>query len=117
MSLLLIIIVIVLLFGGLGGGYYGYRGGYYGGGGFGGIGLVLLIIVLVLLFGGGRFPGDELLTHARCGVSPAANEWTGELVMDAPATVLIASMRALHCPECHVGWKRVALLRMPEAAE
>ena len=45
------------------------------------------------------------------------HEWTGELVMDAPASVLIASMRILHCPECHVGWKRVALLRMPEAAE
>jgi len=53
------------------------------------------------------------MTPLRC--LQCHHEWAGELIVDAPANVLIASMKALHCPECHVGWKRVALHRMPEA--
>jgi DNA-directed RNA polymerase subunit RPC12/RpoP len=40
------------------------------------------------------------------------HEWIGELVMDAPANVVIASMRVLRCPNCGAGWKRVVLRRV-----
>ena len=43
------------------------------------------------------------------------HEWTGEVVMDAPAKVVTASMRALVCPECHAGWHRI-VMREQEAA-
>jgi hypothetical protein len=32
-----------------------------------------------------------------------------DLVMDAPAMVVVASMRAIHCPQCEAGWKRIAI--------
>jgi hypothetical protein len=36
-----------------------------------------------------------------------------DLVMDAPAMVVIASMRAIHCPQCEAGWKRIAIATEP----
>ena len=43
------------------------------------------------------------------------HEWTGEVVEDAPADVVTASMRALVCPVCHAGWHRI-VVREQEAA-
>jgi hypothetical protein len=40
-----------------------------------------------------------------------------DLVMDAPAMVVIASMRAIHCPQCEAGWKRIAIATEPSRSE
>lgn len=37
------------------------------------------------------------------------HEWMDDLVMDAHVRVVIASMRAVRCPLCHAGWKRIAI--------
>lgn len=54
-----------------------------------------------------RVQATPLLCQA-CG-----RKWVGELIMEAPADVVIASMKALHCPDCHVGWQRIAMTREP----
>jgi hypothetical protein len=41
------------------------------------------------------------------------HRWMHDLVMDAPAMVVIASMRAIHCPQCEAGWKRIAIATEP----
>jgi hypothetical protein len=41
------------------------------------------------------------------------HRWMHDLVMDAPAKVVIASMCAIHCPQCEAGWKRIAIANEP----
>ena len=36
------------------------------------------------------------------------HEWVGEAIADAPAHAVIAVLRALRCPECGIGPKRIA---------
>ena len=38
------------------------------------------------------------------------NEWMDDLVSHAHFRVVIASMRAIHCPACKTGWKRIVII-------
>jgi uncharacterized Zn finger protein len=43
-------------------------------------------------------------------------EFKAEVVQDAGASVVVASWRALRCPGCGVGWKRIAFRYQPSEA-
>jgi len=38
------------------------------------------------------------------------HEWMDDLVSHAHFRIVIASMRAIHCPKCGVGWKRIVII-------
>jgi hypothetical protein len=42
--------------------------------------------------------------------------FSAETVHDAPAGLVIASWKALRCPKCYAGWRRLAILAQPEPA-
>lgn len=37
------------------------------------------------------------------------HKWMGEMLQEVPAKVWIASIKALHCPNCGKGWRKIAL--------
>jgi hypothetical protein len=47
----------------------------------------------------------------RCGA--CGREWIGELVWDAPANVVVASMKAVRCPGCACGPRKLFMVTTP----
>jgi len=41
------------------------------------------------------------------------HEWMDDLVSQAHFRIVIASMQAIHCPKCGVGWKRIVIVTEP----
>jgi rubredoxin len=41
--------------------------------------------------------------------------WDAETVNDAPAQLVIASWKALYCPNCGAGWRKLAFITQPDA--
>lgn len=37
------------------------------------------------------------------------HQWMGEMPQEVPAKVWIAWIKALHCPNCGTGWRKIAL--------
>ncbi|HEY2619634.1 MAG TPA: hypothetical protein VGI78_19995 [Acetobacteraceae bacterium] len=48
----------------------------------------------------------------KCG-----HRWCADTVIDAPARVIIASWKALHCPQpaCGADWHRLSFVTTPDA--
>jgi DNA-directed RNA polymerase subunit N (RpoN/RPB10) len=46
-------------------------------------------------------------TPLRC--LSCGHEWIGETVQDASASVLLASLKAVRCPDCGAMWNKIAM--------
>jgi len=42
--------------------------------------------------------------------------WVGETVNDAPLQVVLGSWKAMRCPVCNAGWRKLAFRTEPEAS-